>query len=224
MRRLGNTKYQRVASEDDGQELSSNDSDIKKNSYGSFDEIPVVPDSEGFASSVLITSKPLPLGVPGEEKRFFFQRSKARYNPDAVATLPSVFDDPDTLEEYRPPDDYENVHRFDPNARWTWEEENKLIRKIDFRIMLFAAVAFMAMELDRSNINQALTDDLLGDLGLTTNGMCLILKNLTNLVRLQPRIQSFQICVSNLRTSFSVDCQTSRSRGLDTDSGMSTLV
>lgn len=42
---------------------------------------------------------------------------------DAVATRPSVFDDPNTLEAYRPPAIYENSHRFDPLARWTWREE-----------------------------------------------------------------------------------------------------
>lgn len=109
---------------------------------------------------------------------------------DAIATQPSVFDNPVTLEVYRPPPVFENVHRFDPLARWTWREEKvsvsvvidprhqspylrypiqSVIRKIDFRIMIWAFIMFFSLEMDRSNLSQANTDNFLGDLKLNTN-------------------------------------------------------
>ena len=60
---------------------------------------------------------------PSNLKRRFTLWSRKRENLDAIATKPSVFDDPVTLEVYRPPPSYENAHRFDPTARWTLREE-----------------------------------------------------------------------------------------------------
>ncbi|KAJ7157110.1 major facilitator superfamily domain-containing protein [Mycena filopes] len=115
-----------------------------------------------------------PLGIPIESQakgQGFWARwrdSPAR-DLDSIATQPSVFDDPVTLEAYRPPPQYENTHRFDPAARWTWREEKRVVRKIDFRIMIWACIMFFALDLDRTNISQANTDNFLGDLKMTTD-------------------------------------------------------
>ncbi|CAM1510556.1 Fc.00g008910.m01.CDS01 [Cosmosporella sp. VM-42] len=64
---------------------------------------------------------------------------------------------------------YENRHRFDPNYTWTAQEEKKLVRKIDFRITLWAWVMFCALDFHRRNINRAISDNMLPELGMDTN-------------------------------------------------------
>lgn len=46
------------------------------------------------------------LGVPRTGKRFFWQRSKGAHDLDAIATLPSVYDDPETAKQYKPREDW----------------------------------------------------------------------------------------------------------------------
>ena len=60
---------------------------------------------------------------------------------------------------------YENRHRFDPDYKWTAEEEKKLVRKIDLRIMVWAWVMFLALDLHRRNINRAISDNMLPEIG-----------------------------------------------------------
>ncbi|GJE86199.1 MFS general substrate transporter [Phanerochaete sordida] len=132
-------------------DLSDKDSDIKRDDSTFTVEVP--PLGERVAD------------VDG--KRPFWKRKKR--NPEEIATQPSVFDDPVTLEIYRPPPQWENTHRFDPLFRWTWAEEFKVVRKIDFRIMIWAWLMFFSLDLDRTNISQANTDNFLQDLNMNTN-------------------------------------------------------
>ncbi|KAM0216343.1 hypothetical protein ACHAQI_002762 [Fusarium lateritium] len=50
---------------------------------------------------------------------------------------------------------------------WTIEEEAQLVRKMDFTIMPLLVLGFFALQLDRGNIGNALTDFFLSDVGIT---------------------------------------------------------
>ena len=74
------------------------------------------------------------------------------------------------IEQYYVPiDTYEGRHRYDPKATWTKAEERALIRRLDIRVCAWCCLMFFALQLDRGNITQALSDNMLGDLGLNTD-------------------------------------------------------
>ncbi|KAA8651777.1 hypothetical protein EYZ11_003972 [Aspergillus tanneri] len=118
-------------------------------------------------AQVRVRESPDALGDPDDARHFWFQREKNSSRSNAIATQPSVYDDPDLAETYQPPSSWENIHRFDPSARWTWKEENKVVAKIDLRIMVLACVMVVALELDRCNVQQANADSFLDDLNIT---------------------------------------------------------
>ncbi|KAI0902172.1 MFS general substrate transporter [Annulohypoxylon nitens] len=83
-----------------------------------------------------------------------------------------VFSDPSIAEKWRQVYEnakYENRHRFDPEFKWTAEEERRLVKKIDARIMVWAWLMFCALDMHRRNINRAISDNMLAEIGMNTN-------------------------------------------------------
>ncbi|ONH67310.1 hypothetical protein BON22_3025 [Cyberlindnera fabianii] len=83
-----------------------------------------------------------------------------------------VFKDPKVADYYRrlyESTEYECREKFDPDFTWTPEEERKVVWKCDWRVTFWAYIMFTALDFDRANISQALSDNMLDDLGLTTN-------------------------------------------------------
>ncbi|KAF2716405.1 putative pantothenate transporter [Polychaeton citri CBS 116435] len=64
---------------------------------------------------------------------------------------------------------YECRHVFDPNLEWTPKEERKLVRKLDWHVCTWACIMFFALQVDRGNLKQAVSADMLKELHLTTN-------------------------------------------------------
>ncbi|KIL86552.1 hypothetical protein FAVG1_10382 [Fusarium avenaceum] len=88
------------------------------------------------------------------------------------SSIEHPFTDPEIADRWRKVYEnakYENRHRFDPNFTWTAQEEKKLVRKIDFRICLWAWVMFLSLDFHRRNINRAISDNMLPEIGMNTN-------------------------------------------------------
>ncbi|WRT70423.1 uncharacterized protein IL334_007421 [Kwoniella shivajii] len=93
-------------------------------------------------------------------------KKNAGHAGSAIATQPSVFDTPQK-DHYVPKDWYEGYAAFDPLFRWTWKEETKVVRIIDWKIFLWVTIMFLALDIDRYNLTNATADNFLKDLNLT---------------------------------------------------------
>ncbi|KAG7421925.1 hypothetical protein ACKAV7_000235 [Fusarium commune] len=90
----------------------------------------------------------------------------------ANSSIEHPFSDPEIADRWRKVYEnaqYENRHRFDPSFTWTAQEEKRLVRKIDFRICLWAWVMFLSLDFHRRNINRAISDNMLPEVGMNTN-------------------------------------------------------
>lgn len=82
------------------------------------------------------------------------------------------FLDPKVEEYYREvyqTSNYECYPAFDPQFEWTKEEEQNVVRKLNYRVALAACLLFVGLQIDRGNLQQAISDNMLNDLALTTN-------------------------------------------------------
>ncbi|KAI0856694.1 major facilitator superfamily domain-containing protein [Xylaria cubensis] len=80
-------------------------------------------------------------------------------NPNVAAQWKKVYDDCQ----------YECRHAFDATLEWTEEEEKRVIRKVDWRVCLWACTMFFALQVDRNNLTQVISDNFLDDLHMNTN-------------------------------------------------------
>ncbi|KAJ4363673.1 hypothetical protein N0V83_009969 [Neocucurbitaria cava] len=84
----------------------------------------------------------------------------------------NIFADPEVRDYYKQVYEdaqYECRHIFDAEAAWSKEEERKVIRKLDWHVCLWACTMFFSLQIDRGNIQQAVSSSLLKDLHMTTN-------------------------------------------------------
>ena len=72
-------------------------------------------------------------------------------------------------DSLRPHEDYEGSPRWDPSATWTEAEERRVVLKTDMYLLSWLCVMFFGLQLDRGNIQNALTNNFLKDLHLTTD-------------------------------------------------------
>ncbi|WVF73225.1 hypothetical protein IAT40_008044 [Kwoniella sp. CBS 6097] len=67
---------------------------------------------------------------------FGIGKTKAEIHGNSIATQPSVFDTAQK-DYYVPQPWYEGYAAFDPKFRWTWKQEQKVTRVIDWKIFLW---------------------------------------------------------------------------------------
>ncbi|KAL2002439.1 hypothetical protein VTN02DRAFT_6780 [Thermoascus thermophilus] len=98
--------------------------------------------------------------------------SSTRIQRVGYGSADNIFADPEVAAHYAQlyeKAQYECRHVFDPSLEWTPQEERRLVRKLDRHVCLWACVMFFALQVDRKNLGQAVSDNMLDQLGLTTN-------------------------------------------------------
>jgi hypothetical protein len=111
--------------------------------------------------------------------------------------------------------EYECREAFDPDLTWTSAEEKRVKWKMDLTITMWSMVMFFALNVDRGNLKQAIADNLLDDLGLTTDhyntGERMRCHRFRNLILLTFCRQHHLLCLfSGRRITLSIDLKEDR--------------
>ncbi|KAL1628701.1 hypothetical protein SLS56_005693 [Neofusicoccum ribis] len=109
---------------------------------------------------------------PVAKDGFHIHERHADDNTSDGSLSDNPFLDPDVAEHWATVYEkaqYECRSEFDPTYTWTPEEEKKLVRKLDFRVCAWACVMFFGLQVDRGNLKQAVSDNMLDDLNMNTN-------------------------------------------------------
>ncbi|KAL1874867.1 hypothetical protein Daus18300_003408 [Diaporthe australafricana] len=96
--------------------------------------------------------------------------AETRSVDDSFAANP--FSDPAVAEHYRTVYEkaqYECRHAFDPELEWSREEERSLVRRLDWHVCTWACIMCFALQVDRDNLGQAVSGNMLDQLDLSTN-------------------------------------------------------
>lgn len=64
---------------------------------------------------------------------------------------------------------YEGLHLLDPEMEWDLSEEQKVVRKTDIHAITFALIAFICLNIDRTNMKTAITGTFFGDVGINND-------------------------------------------------------
>ena len=186
-----------------------------------------------------VPADPLPVALTADDKKSLDTTQKlglvdsssklsADSLPASEAELKAnPFLDPVVAETYRQiynEAGYECCEAFDPDLKWTQDEEKKLKRKLDLHVAVWACVMFFALNVDRGNLKQAIADNLLDDLGLTTNDyntgehMGVSLEHVRLLLTVC-RKHHLLLLVFGRRTAISIDFEEAGSRQMDSNAG-----
>ncbi|KAB2579281.1 putative alternative sulfate transporter protein [Lasiodiplodia theobromae] len=80
--------------------------------------------------------------------------------------IPDVEENPSRFYNSEKPTGSDSYASSDSQPDWTEEEEKKLVRKIDLILMPLLILPFIALQLDRGNMGNAVTDNFMEDVGI----------------------------------------------------------